>query len=142
MTVRRISSLFEIIALVAMMVFVFTSCEEPAPPPAQLSIVVTDIPNTYNGKYGYVGLTNNTMDSSQLKEVADSLPVTISGGQVKCDLLNEKAALFTEKGTYHCVFIITSDSAGETLVWAGVKLNLKITDVITKITFSNFTAVN
>jgi len=120
--------------LIVSLALCFFSCEEPP----QLSITVTGIPSTYNGKYGYIGLTNNTMDSSKLKAVAVSLPITISGGQITCDLLTKNADPFTETGTYHCTLIITSDSKGNNAIWTGVKLNLKITDVVTKIQFSQF----
>jgi len=123
--------------LIVSLALCFFSCELP-----QLSITVTDIPATYNGKYGYIGLTNNATESSKLKQVALSLPVTISGGQITCDLLDRNTAPFTETGTYHCVFMITTDSSGTNSIWSGAKLNLKLADPNTTIKFTQLTVVN
>jgi len=119
--------------LIVLLALCFFSCDLP-----QISITVTGIDSTYNGKYGYVGLTTR---GTPVKAVAVSLPVPISSGQFTGDLLAEGAVPFTDTGTYHCTLIITSDSAGQVPVWTGAKLNLKITDPGTTVKFSQFTKV-
>ena len=131
------------IALLAVLLtFTFLSCEEEE---AAWQVRITDIPSTYNGKYGYVGLSASITSDNI---IAVSLPVTISGGQFTGDLLDANRSTssnivpFTTKGTYAVVLIITSDSGGQNIQWSGYKVTQTFSSSSTNISYNNFSSTS
>jgi len=119
--------------LTVLIALCFTGCDLFA---KAKSIVITDIPSTYNTKFGVVGLVDKNN-----KAVAVSLPVTIAGGQFEGELLDENGNEFTDKGTYYVVLLVYSDASGKSdkVIHSAVKANQKIEDEVTTISYNKFT---
>ena len=105
-----------IIAFVAVIgLGLFTSCEEVPEPSltvvkggAQTTILITGMPNEYNGKYATVGLGDTGTD-----DVYVSYPVAIVLGSVSSPLVNDKSVPVSVEGSGQVVILIHDNNKVE-----------------------------
>jgi hypothetical protein len=129
--------LLAIIAIVAVFGFTFIACgpdeeEEYVLTGDERAITVTGIPTTYNGKFGYVGIS----PISGTGVSAVSLPEPITNTNLSMDLYETQKKRFTGTGDFMVIFsIITDEDDLDSEIYSGYVSSKSITEVITYISF-------
>jgi hypothetical protein len=111
---------------------VFSACKQEPDP--QKTIIVTDIPAAYNGRFAVIALIDTDYPIA-----GSRFPVAINNGTVNISLIDPTDGFtsFTESGIYKVLFWIR-DSSGETDYFSGVIDSKPITEETTTIRFGDF----
>ena len=129
-----------IIALAAVTGFSMTACPDDKDdlPKPEFFITVTDIPSTYNGKYGVIILYTPASSEPPSALTAYSPMEKIKGTSIKVPLYNKKDDPWSGSGIYRITILIFENTATETWTYAGVTPETSITEKTTAIAWNSF----